>query len=273
VFTPGSQGVPSKDGTFVEHNVPDGKQLADAITQGDAGSCAFLAGLIGLLRTRLASGGVKVQEHKDGTYRVKFPGSDVQYKVSKPTETEMLRYATAGKNGLWLSVLEKAYAQFRGREADTFFFTPFFSEDAFKSLMNPKLGSYPRFVIQLLTGKDAGRQVVQFPTLLENGKLDEKEVGEQLEKMMGTVDPKNRFRPIKTIAIAGSKRIDGVWDGDLNKSLPPGHAFAVVGYDPEQKEVMLQNPYNRKGTKFGSTFSMKLKDFVSEFAIMASEKP
>jgi hypothetical protein len=218
-------------------------------------------------------GGIKVQVHTDGTYRVKFPGSDVNYTVTKPTQTEVLQYATAGKNGAWLSVLEKAFAQYRGKELDAFVNSPFFSDDAFKSLTNPKSGSYPRAIIPLLTGKDAGRQVVQFPTLLENGKLNEKEIGEQLEKVMGNVDPKSSFRPIKVIVIAGSKKINGVWDGDFNKSLPPGHAFAVVGYNPEKQEVMLQNPYNRKGTRFGSTFTLKVKDFVSDFAFLSSEKP
>ncbi len=89
--------------------------------------------------------------HTDGTYRVKFPGSDVNYTVSKPTQTEVLQYATAGKNGAWLSVLEKAFAQYRGRELDAFVNSPFFSEDAFKSINNPKSGSYPLAIIPLLT--------------------------------------------------------------------------------------------------------------------------
>ena len=270
-FTPGDTGTRSKDGNSTEYNIPDGKQLADAITQGDAGSCAFLAGLIGLLRTRGSTGGIKVRANNDGTYGVKFTGSDKEYRVDQPTQAEMLRYASAGKNGIWLSVLEKAYAKYRDLDVDAFYYTPLFSKDAYKALTDPNLKSYGRPLIRLLTGKDTERQV-HYPTVLQAGKLNEEDVRGLLEKAMGAVNPNNPFRPIKVIMIAGSKPIDDVWSGDLN-TLPPGHAFAVVGYDPEKKEVLLHNPQNIKGTQFGSTFKMPLDQFVEKFAGLTSEKP
>lgn len=55
-------------------------------------------------------------ENSDGTYTVSFPEL-APITITPPTDTELLLYGTSGTSGTWLSVLEKAYAQYKSNNA------------------------------------------------------------------------------------------------------------------------------------------------------------
>lgn len=47
--------------------------------------------------------------------------------------------------------------------------------------------------------------------------------------------------------------------------LPPGHAYAVIGYNTNTRTLRITNPWNDPTMKCGTTFDMKLDDFCKLF--------
>jgi len=87
----------------------------DCIKQGKSGDCYFLATIGGLAYRdpqRLMS---MIQSCPDGSFFVTFPRHD-PIAVPPLTDCELACYSDAGSDGLWLHVLEKAYAIFKNRK-------------------------------------------------------------------------------------------------------------------------------------------------------------
>lgn len=87
---------------------PDG----DSVRQGRHGSCAFLAAIIAQAENDPASIQRMIASNPDGSWTVTFPGQDpVQVRLSR---AEIALGASTGSqngnNGLWVAILEKAYA-------------------------------------------------------------------------------------------------------------------------------------------------------------------
>jgi hypothetical protein len=90
---------------------PDGAPKLDAIAQGNEGSCSFLSATGSMIQE---GRGQDIQDmiakNEDGSYTVSFPGKP-PVTVKAPTNGEIAYGATANENGLWLTVMEKAYGQ------------------------------------------------------------------------------------------------------------------------------------------------------------------
>jgi hypothetical protein len=89
----------------------------DTIKQGRTGDCYFLATVGGLAfqaPQRLKS---LIVENSDGSYSVTFPRHKT-ISVPPPTDCEIACYSDAGGDGLWLHVLEKAYALFKNKKGE-----------------------------------------------------------------------------------------------------------------------------------------------------------
>ncbi len=89
------------------------------LMQGPVGDCYFLAAL-GSLIARDASALTRmitenVTAGRVASYTVTFPGKLGIVTVPAPTDGEIARYSSAGDDGLWLVVMEKAYAAARSR--------------------------------------------------------------------------------------------------------------------------------------------------------------
>lgn len=92
----------------------DGQPHVDNIHQGRSGDCYFVATAGGLAYhdpQRLKN---LIVSNSDGTYTVTFPRR-TPIVVPAPTDCEIACYSDAGADGLWLHVLEKAYATFKNR--------------------------------------------------------------------------------------------------------------------------------------------------------------
>lgn len=99
----------SPDQAFV--GPPDG----DAVRQGRYGSCAFLAALIAMAENDPAAVQRMIHDNGDGSWNVTFPGHDPIRVTLSPAERALgsTSDAQGGQNGLWVAILEKAYAQLK----------------------------------------------------------------------------------------------------------------------------------------------------------------
>jgi Calpain family cysteine protease len=97
---------------------PNGLPSLDALRQGMLGDCYFIAALGGMLARDPSSIVRMIRRNLDGnavtSYTVTFAGAIGAQTVAPPTDGELARYSSSGIDGLWLPVIEKAYAQGRG---------------------------------------------------------------------------------------------------------------------------------------------------------------
>lgn len=97
---------------------PNGLPSIAALRQGMLGDCYFLAALGGMISRSPQSVVRMIRRNLDGnrvtSYTVTFPGTIGAVTVAPPTDAEIARYSSSGADGLWLPVIEKAYAQGRG---------------------------------------------------------------------------------------------------------------------------------------------------------------
>lgn len=199
-----------------------------------------------------------------------------------PTQSEQLRYGHALENGMWLSVLEKAFAQYRatleGNVLHALFHpTSWLSEDAYKFLKT--MGSGLTGAIHLLTGRARENMIVN-PASIFQTKVNAKALVAHLMKVIDN-DAAGDVKPLTVLALAGTPPEAFLgksfyndpkwkWSGHPNE-LTPGHAYAIVGYNPTTNRVVLQNPHNLAGT-YGRRFDMSVDDFCKAYVLVAFEK-
>ncbi|MEQ8277301.1 MAG: C2 family cysteine protease [Deltaproteobacteria bacterium] len=224
---------------------------------GEASTEHMRQGRVGTCDLNAAAGSIAAQDHGDadrnrledmitdngdGTYTVAFPDESVT--VDAPTDAEIARYSTAGENGLWMTVLEKAYGELEG-DTDV-------AGDAGD-------GALPGTAVSNLTdGSD-----VDF---LSTTSLD-------------TTRTKLRNAFDNHEAVTAHIHKDAPWGDSRRDGLPMGHAYSVVGYDEENDTVTLRNPWGRTepvdadgnaadGTNDG-VFTMSIEEFDSTFTNVA----
>lgn len=94
---------------------PDGKPNYEAARQGKTGSCYFISTVTAMAQDNPEKLRDMIQENveSDGTrtYTVTFPGCDHPITVKEPTDAELAHFSGSGSDGMWLTVLEKAYGQ------------------------------------------------------------------------------------------------------------------------------------------------------------------
>jgi hypothetical protein len=190
-------------------------------------------------------------------YAVNFNGAKYEVRIKKPTQSEIALYANAQDNGLWLSIMEKAYAQVRKQNYDDFF-GGFFSKDAYRVLDGQSL----KDGMKIVTRNDPA-------AYLTGNKLTEAAVEKQLKAVMATADPQTGFGKLRVIVTAATPN-DPTWKGETTK-LIPGHAYAVIGYNVKTKELTIVNPWNNPAYTYGTTFTMKLDVFVKNYGALCVE--
>lgn len=87
----------------------NGTPHIEEIRQGKTGDCYFLATVGGLAYHSPQRIIDLIQQNADGSFVVTFPRHK-PIAVNAPTDAEIACYSDAGDDGLWLHVLEKAYA-------------------------------------------------------------------------------------------------------------------------------------------------------------------
>ncbi len=192
--------------------------------QGRMGDCFFIAPL-GALLHREGKSFKNMIVVKDTHFEVTFGNGQI-VKVKPLTDAEIALGATSEGQGLWLAILEKAYAESRNQSL---------TQDKQKELATDLIangGSYTR-VIQALTGNET--RTLAFRS---REAKDQPLSGESLDKKVA------QLRPILKKAMA-EKRLVAVGTPETapNPGLKGKHAYAVLAYDETKDQVTLWNPH------------------------------
>lgn len=199
----------------------------------------------------------------DGAFQVQF-GDGKKVNVAPVTDAELIMGASEGSNhGVWLSVLEKAYAQIdlaakerktgKTIQADDAVMTDFIGH-----------GGYYGPVIKLLTG----HQTAGAPF----GRWMKKDPQAGLEKAHELLAKLSSEHKLMAVCITGDK------SRPLPKGIVHGHIYGVLGYDPVNRTVTVFNPWGNHVKPAGvaglihgyptrhGIFEVPLTEFVQVFA-------
>lgn len=107
-FRSGMLGGSGTSSSVMSRPLFSGEPNYRAISQGRHGDCLFLASVINLAKNEPEKLKRMIAEKKDGTYDVTLRAGKT-INVKPLTDEERKKAASAGCNGEWLSILEKAY--------------------------------------------------------------------------------------------------------------------------------------------------------------------
>jgi hypothetical protein len=228
-----------------QHGVPRqlfaaGGPHLTAIDQSWTTDCYFLSTVGALAQTNPGSLVRLIRTNGDGTYTVAFPGKQ-PVRLGSPTDSELAAYSDA-TDGIWLSLLEKAYGVVRIKDEPMQARTrePLDSVD-FRT-GNPS-------VVGILTGH-AFREI-NLPH-----KSHRAADGRLFADFRGAL--RGAFGEHRAVMLGNSH-----------------HVYAITGYDPATDMVTLHNPYNRSwkeklidGSEYQSTegfFTLPATKVVNNF--------
>ena len=234
--------------------------------QGGIGDCYLLAVIGAFVFQHPEAVRKMIHEQDDGTYLIQF-GSGKAVTVGPATDSELIMGASEGHNhGVWLAILEKAYAQIalQSKEKKT-------GEDIEPIDAVPTdfigHGGYYAPVIVLLSGHKASgasfsRWLRQDP---QNGL-------EQAHELLSKLSSGHKLMAAN---IGGTK--------PLPKGLVHGHVYGVLGYNPVTRTVTVFNPWGNHfkpagppGLTYGyptdhGVFEMPLDEFVQVYGGLTYE--
>jgi Ca2+-binding EF-hand superfamily protein len=195
------------------------------ISQGGTDDCFLIAPLRALSQRDPRAVGRMIQENKDGTYSVKFPGVEKPIITAAPTEAELASYA----NNRQAAIIEKAYAQYHQQlHPDT--------KQSAVPAERMSGGGSPREPLEAITGEPA-REIWNESSapseLPEQGKKENITVarGEELVKQAIEAARKG------AIIIAGTRH-----DVPSETGVQKSHAYELT-YNPKTGNLVLTNPY------------------------------
>lgn len=261
----------------------------DDIVQGAVGDCYFLSAISSVANTQNGKNIISdmIQEstnaNGDRTYKVTFhdpnePSKLITMEVAPPTEGEMQVYAK-GKNGMWVSVLEKAFGEYgRTHVAEGLIFKSGAPEET-TARTNAGVPSnetatgvmQSNYVFRMLTGGEPGKLEFARDAKSVFGNEDTDKVAADVHNAL--TDLVNNGTPI-TAGIYDDSKLPEVAKaiqdrtpmGGTSSELQSNHEYSVVGYNPGTKTVTLRNPYGDTSKKNGSYIEMDLKTFTNTFS-------
>jgi hypothetical protein len=239
-----------------------GAPSALQVQQGHIGDCFFVA-IVGAVAERNPESIRRwIDPQPDKSANVRFP-LGAQATVRTLTDAEIALTSFAGKQGMWINVLEKAF----GSVMETAFPNPNLGDP----LEAIAFGGSPIQTIRLMTGHDCLAIALRTP---EQKPLDSARINSLTPQVRAILEDCHNN---KRVACAGSPRSDNP------PGLTPQHAFAVLGFDQKTGVVQLWNPHSNQfqpaaesslkngyKTQHGR-FEMSLADFMQVFYFLAYE--
>ena len=227
---------------------PQGSPMFDAVHQGQLGDCPFVSTVGALVyRNPSAIKAMFAENGKDSTI-VNF-GNGQKLNIHNLTDVDIALWSSAGTNGLWLTVLEKAYRR----------------ELVSTEHPDPKLrpSIYDKFGPSTLTIE-----------ILDGFKTEKV----PLKKIKAGNEGLSSLR-LKIIAALTERQIvkTGTSKNVKTRGITPDHAYAVLGFSKDTDSVQVWNPHGQEfhptgdeGLENGYTtkrglFSVPLKEFVQIF--------
>ena len=227
---------------------PQGSPMFDAVHQGQLGDCPFVSTVGALVYRNPSAVKAMFAENGKGSTIVNF-GDGQKLSIHNLTDVDIAMWSSAGTNGLWLTVLEKAY---RRKLVETKY-----PDSKLRPGIFDKFGP-STLTIEILDG---------FRT--ENISLKDFKAGNA---------GLNSLRS-KMIAALNAKKIVKADTSNSVKTrgITPDHAYAVLGFSKDTDAVQVWNPHGQEfhpngeeGLEHGYTtkrglFSVPLKEFVQIF--------
>lgn len=235
----------------------------DDVRQGHIGDCFFVA-VVGAVADRRPSdvrGWIVPQG--DGSHRVRFPlGANAG--VRPLTDAQIALTSFAGKQGLWINVLEQGFGQIMRRVDPNP--TQGLALDAIA------FGGTPVQTMRMMTANEAA--MVNLRPADQKTPPTEAQLSGMMPQLRAVLRDAHAN---KRIACAGSP------NSGLPPDVTPTHAYAVLGYDADRDVVKLWNPHgntfqpagppgltNGYATRHGR-FELPLADFARVFCFLAYE--
>jgi Calpain family cysteine protease len=216
----------------------------EATHQGAIGDCPFVSTVGAMVYRNPAVVKNLFTQNADGSIIVRFGGGQ-HIKITHITDSDIALFSSAGTNGMWFTVLEKAYRRVLAAKE------------------HPDKNIYEGFgsseTIQILDGY----KVKSFP--LEKIRTKAAQLSELRREMISAL---NENRLVKAETSEGKK----------TPGITPGHAYAILGYDKKADVCHVWNPHGNNFTPKGSDglqngyttkrgeFDIPLKDLVQIFA-------
>jgi hypothetical protein len=257
------------DTLFTDGNGP----ALNGISQGKLGDCFFVS-TVGVAVKRDADFVRQtMRQRADGSYDVRFPGGPMVH-INRLTDAEIALSSSAGDQGLWLNVLEKALSE------------------VFLDLPKTKYYDDDIDLDVISRGGNAGRTI----TLMTGHASTTVNIRKAKKGKKSAPPPSNREMPAliqKFDELLRRKCGEGalVCAATAKKgTLPPHiachHVIAILDYDADRQIVHLWNPWGNNfqpksgpdGMANGYTtrqgeFEMPLRDFLRVFRCVIAESP
>jgi hypothetical protein len=204
----------------------------EGISQGELGDCYFLCAVgAAVARDSSAIRGL-FHPNPDGTCTLRFPGERVVHET-KLTDAEIALGSSAGRQGLWLNVLEKSFGAMHVKISRT-------GKASSMSLDTIADGGDADRAIEVLTGHKA--ETIAIRQGEDNHLPGAKE--------MAILEGKVR----KRLQIAAQRRLlicCGTPEGHVPPGMVDDHDYAILGYDRASDTVHLWNPWGNDFTPKG----------------------
>lgn len=229
----------------------------ESIKQGMIGNCYLEAAVASIAATQPELIRDMISENGDGTYTVTFPGApDEPITVDAPTEAELGLFNKGSKDGVWASVLEKAYGKY--------------SQGGFWRRTPNNLGGgdtacegadggefFQGRAMSLLTGK--GRDTDWLSLTSESA----------LRRKLSEAFSAEPKRPV----MAGIN--DSIFDDETSDGFPRAHAYSVLGFDPDGEDggtITIRNPWGGDNSSPRGMTKISLREFRKNFSDIAFSK-
>jgi hypothetical protein len=202
----------------------NGKPDWQALKQGGSGDCYWMSTLDDEAKADPNAIKNMIHDNQNGSYTVNFKGTK-PVTVQAPTDAEIAAFGGSGKDGLWGSVMEKAYGQSRINN--------------FQNMENPGAGGEP------FEGANFGGQSTDATETLTGHKannisnhLSNQRYGAQLQSDLQHHD----------LLVASTQGAPPFSKTGLEPDgLPYGHDLSVIGFNPKNDEVEVRNPWGSNG--------------------------
>jgi calpain family cysteine protease len=192
----------------------EGIPRISAIRQDFTTDCYFLSAAGALAQVNPQALVRLIARNKDGSFTVSFPGQP-PVRVAAPTDSEIAAY-TISKDGIWLNVLQRAYAVLRIQHEPN---QPTTREPL--DSVGFRFGSTR--VMELLTGHASRAILLPAQT---HKPIDDHLIAQT------RIEIQNAMRERREVTASSSH-----------------HAYAIVAYDAQHDLITVHNPYNRGGVE------------------------
>jgi Calpain family cysteine protease len=215
----------------------EGLPRISAIRQDFTSDCYFLSAVGALAQVNPQAVVRLIAPNRDGSFTVSFPGQPPVH-VPAPTDSEIATY-TIAKDGIWLSVLQKAYAIIRIRHEPQ-------QASTREPLDSVGFRTGSTSVMDLLTGHHS--RAIIFPAQ-NHRPLDNRLLAQTRSEIQ------NALRDRREVTASNSH-----------------HAYAIVAYDAAHDLVTVHNPYDRGGFEAWIGGGDKVRRTEEGFFVIPTER-